>query len=151
MSSKFPSCSQFGNIEQYIPADNLFQEDQDKLFSTQFAIHPNIASVIAKLESSQSLHVARSLGLRAACNSVTELPADIAEFVSSHLLRKGRNTSQEDKQSRGASYSFSNPSNLSIVAHKPIGMSDATDSGAKDVCKEGAWISMDQVWSKYKL
>lgn len=67
--------------------ENLFDDEQDNFFSTQFRTDPNISRVIDVLDSQCTQPVLPTDG-KEHVERVTEVPDSICDFVASQLLRQ---------------------------------------------------------------
>ena len=144
-SPHFASCSQIGEVQKCLPAQNLFPEEKDQIFSTQFDTNPDLKKVIAALSSPLSLHIVQSRGPNAGTSSVSEVPSEIADFVTDQLTGKRTTSSQGDILLARPSSSISCSQYHSGGGLKLIKMRSPKFTHTASVATDANWISMDQV------
>ena len=142
-SQNFPSYSQFGPVQDFLPVQDLYDEDGDCKFTTQFTTHPNIDSIIRVLEATSTQNLVTCSQKNRKENTVTELPSDISDFVSEHLLGTTPKKAELDSSPTFPLFQNRAPSTKYLDSNDKMAANYPT-SGEKTHTN---WIDMDSVSS----
>ena len=148
-SSTFPSYSQFGPVDDFLPLPELFDGDSDCAFTTQFSTNPHIGSVISILEASGTQRWVKNKENTQSNSSVTTLPPHVSAFVTERLLPSSTSSlssSESTEQTRFPGKGHSKNTTAAFAA-TGVGMT----AKKNDSQHSNRWISMDTVIFHYHI